>query len=179
MKGTDYNMNNVTEAIKARHSIRRFKPDIPVTKEQLERLLYAAMLAPSACNSRPWEFIAITKREVLDEIARIHPYAKMCKTATAAIIVIAIPQEEPELPKGFYPQDCAAATENILLEAAGMGLGTCWCGVYPKEARIAEMAELLDIREPKIPFSVIAIGVPDETPKCRGFFEEAKVSYIK
>lgn len=171
-------MSSVSEAIKARRSIRKFKRDKPVTKEQLDCLLHAAMLAPSACNTRPWEFIAITKREVLDDIARVHPYAGMCRTATAAIIVVALPQEDSELPKGFFPQDCGAATENILLEAAAMGLGTCWCGVYPKEERIAEIAELFDIREPKIPFNVIAIGVPDENPKSRGFFEEKKVDYF-
>jgi len=138
-------------------------------------LLHAAMLAPSARNTRPWEFIAITKREVLDDIARIHPYAAMCKTATAAIIVVAIPQE---ITPGYYPQDCGAATQNILLEAMAMGLGTCWCGVYPREERIAEMVKLFDIREPKIPFCVIAIGTPDENPDSRGFFEEGKIKYI-
>jgi nitroreductase len=105
-------------------------------------------------NNRPWEFIAVTKREVLDEIARIHPYAGMCKTATAA-------------------------TQNILLEAAAIGLGTCWCGVYPKEDRIAEMARMFDIQEPKLPFCVIAVGVPDEAPEQRGFFDAAKVRYVE
>ncbi|MCL2627390.1 MAG: nitroreductase family protein [Oscillospiraceae bacterium] len=166
----------MTDMIKNRRSIRKFKPDIPVTKEQLDRLMHAAMLAPSARNTRPWEFIAVTKREVLDEIARIHPFAKMCKTATAAIIVVAVPQEG--LTVGYYPQDCGAATENILIEAVAMGLGTCWCGVYPRQERIPDMAALFDIKEPKIPFCVIAVGVPDEAPEPRGFFEEAKVRYI-
>jgi len=167
----------MSELIENRRSIRKFKSDKPVTREQLDRLLEAAMLAPSACNTRPWEFIAITSREILDDIARIHPYAKMCATATAAIIIVAIPQTEP-LPSGFYPQDCGAATQNILLEAVSLGLGTCWCGVYPKEERMAEIRGLLGIQEPKIPFNVIAIGTPDEAPDRRGSFEKAKVTYI-
>jgi nitroreductase len=134
------------------------------------------MLAPSACNSRPWEFIAITKREVLDEIARIHPYAAMCATAADAVVVVAIPQTEG--PVGYYPQDCAAATENILLEAVSMGLGACWCGVYPRDERIASIRGLLNIREPKIPFNVIAVGTPAEAPDRRGFFEESKVTWV-
>ena len=165
------------EAIQKRRSIRKYKLDRSVSKEQLNRLLEAAMLAPSACNSRPWEFIAVTCRETLDEIARVHPYAKMCETATAAIIVVALPQTGR--PEGYFPQDCGAATQNILLEAVAMGLGTCWCGVYPKEERVASIRELLDIREPKIPFCVIAIGIPDEDPAMRGFFEAAKVTYIQ
>ncbi|MDR0447639.1 MAG: nitroreductase family protein [Treponema sp.] len=166
----------MNELIENRRSIRKFKSGKPVTREDLNRLLGAAMMSPSACNSRPWEFIAVTKRESLDEIARIHPYAKMCETATAAIIIVAIPQSGR--PEGYFPQDCGAATENILLEAVSMGLGTCWCGVYPKEDRVAGFRKLFNINEPKIPFNVIAIGTPDENPEQRGFFEESRVSYI-
>jgi len=166
-------MNNLIEN---RRSVRKFRADKPVTREQLNRLLEAAMFAPSACNTRPWEFIAITKREILNEIANAHPYAKMCETATAAIIVVAIPQNG--MPGDYFPQDCGAATQNILLEAVSMGLGACWCGVYPKEQLITSIRNILKIPEPKIPFNVIAIGIPDESPEKRGFFEEKKVTYI-
>ncbi|MDR0456963.1 MAG: nitroreductase family protein [Treponema sp.] len=167
----------MNELIEKRRSIRKYRNDKSVTREQIKRLLEAAMFAPSACNSRPWEFIAITKRETLDEIARIHPNAAMCATATAAIVVVAIPQDGK--PEGYFPQDCGAATQNILLEAADMGLGSCWCGVYPRTERIAEIRALLHIPEPKIPFNVIALGTPDEAPSPRGFFEESKVTYIE
>ena len=168
----------MNESIKNRRSIRKFNPNKLVTKEQLKQLLEAAMLAPSARNSRPWEFIAITKREVLDKIPKIHPYAKMCETATAAIVVVAIPQTD-EVPAGYFPQDCAAATQNILLEAVSLGLGACWCGVYPREERMAAFRKLFNISKPKIPFNVIAIGTPSEAPERRGFFEEAKVMYVE
>jgi len=166
----------MNKLIENRRSVRKFQADKPIKMEQLNRLLEAAMYAPSACNSRQWEFIAITKREILDEIACIHPYAKMCKTATAAIIVVATPKTG--MPGDYFPQDCAAATQNILLEAVSMGLGTCWCGVYPKEKLIASIRDLLKIPKKKIPFNVIAIGKPDESPDKRGFFEEKKVTYI-
>ncbi|MCL1928145.1 MAG: nitroreductase family protein [Treponema sp.] len=167
----------MNSSIKNRRSIRKYKSDKPVTKDQLNQLLEAAMMAPSACNSRPWEFIAVTKREILDEIARIHPFAKMCKTATAAIIVVAIPQEG--MPSGYFSQDCAAATQNILLEAVAIGLGACWCGVYPRGERIDSLRKLFNINEPKILFNVIAVGTPDEAPEQKGFFEEARVTYIE
>jgi len=170
-------MTPVNPIIEKRRSIRKYKPDIPVTKDQLNRLLHAAMLAPSARNSRPWEFIAVTNREVLDEIARIHPYAQMCKTAPAAIIVVAVPPDGK--PEGYFPQDCGAATQNILLEAVSMGLGTCWCGVYPMPDRMESLAKLLNVKPPKIPFNVIAVGVPDESPPARGFFDESKVAFIE
>ena len=164
------------EIIKNRRSIRSYDPARFVTKEQLDILLEAAMFAPSACNSRPWEFIAVTKRAMLDEIASIHPYAGMLKTATAAIIITAIPQDGIAL--GYYPQDCGAAAQNILLAACELGLSTCWCGVYPREERIESFAKLFDIKSPAIPFAVIAIGYAAEEPEARGFFEESKVKYI-
>jgi len=163
--------------IENRRSIRKYQSGEPVTKEQLTQLINAAMLAPSAHNSRPWEFIAVTRRETLDEIARIHPHGKMCETAAAAIIMVAIPQKGKI--EGFFPQDCGAATQNILLEAVSMELGACWCGVYPREELIAAFRTLFNINEPKIPFNVIAIGKPTETPNRRGSFEESRVTYIE
>ena len=167
----------MTEVIKNRRSVRKYQADKPVTREQIDQLLEAAMLAPSACNTRPWEFIAITKREILDELAEVHQNAKMCATATAAIVIVALPQEA-EPPHGFYPQDCGAATQNILLEAQAMGLGTCWCGVYPKAEKMDSIAKMFDILAPKIPFCVIAVGYSADEPKQRGFFEAEKVTYI-
>jgi len=166
----------MSELIENRRSIRNFETAKPVTREQIDRLLEAAMMAPSACNSRPWEFIAVTKREILDEIARLHPHAKMCETAAAAIVVVAIPQEGK--PQGFFPQDCGAATQNILLEAVSLGLGTCWCGIHPNEERLPFFRTMFDIPLPKIPFCVIAVGTPAEFPRRRGFFDKSKVTYI-
>jgi nitroreductase len=168
--------NTEKSIINTRRSIRKYDPSKPVTKEQLDSLLEAAMLAPSARNMRPWEFIAVTKREVLDEIANGNPNAAMCKTATAAIIVVAVPQTE--LAIGYYPLDCGAATQNILLRAVELDLGACWCGIYPREERISVLRKLFEIPEPKIPFCVIAVGIPAEQPKQRGLFEPDRVTYI-
>jgi len=169
--------SNINSIISGRRSIRKYKPDVPVDREQLNQLIHAAMFAPSARNSRPWEFIAITKREILDEITRVHPYTQMLKTAETAIVVVAIPQSGGT--EEFFPQDCGAATQNILLEAVSMGLGTCWCGVYPKRERMESISRILGIKAPKIPFNVIAVGTPDESPAARGFFDESKVTYIE
>jgi len=164
-------------AIEKRRSIRKYHADKQVSKEQLEQLLAAAMFAPSARNTRPWEFIAVTNREILDKIVTIHPYAQMLKTATAAIIVVGIPQLEDGLEE-YFAQDCGAATQNILLEAVNIGLGTCWCGVHPRPERIAPIREMLNIPENKIPFCVIAIGMPDESPEPRGFYDADRVTFI-
>lgn len=171
---------NIVEAIRTRRSIRKYKQNTQVTEEQIKLLLEAAMMAPSACNTRPWEFVVVRSRDKLDELADAHPYAKMLSTASLAIIVCALPATQKDIAMGYFPQDCAAATQNILIQAAALGLGSCWCGVYPKEQRIAEVREVLGIaaRQEIIPFNIIALGVPDSFPEARGFYEAGKVKYI-
>jgi len=166
--------------IKSRRSTRKYK-DMPVVKAQIEKILDAAMHAPSACNSRPWRFIAITNRNILNKLADAHKHAKMLHSATAAIVICALAKEqaENETAKGFYPQDCAAATQNILLAAESLGLSTCWCGVYPKEPMIKAVSEILEFSDDEIPFCVIAVGHGDETPIARGFYDSDKVRWME
>jgi len=170
----------ISKAIRKRRSIRKFKPGAEVTDEQIKSMLEAAMMAPSACNTRPWEFIVIKDRKKLDQIRKVHPYTGMLETASLAIVICALPDTQVgmrnDIASGYYPQDCGAATQNILLQAVELGLGTCWCGVYPKEDRIKEIRSILDITE--LPFCVIAVGVPDEEPDPRGYYEEGKVKYV-
>jgi nitroreductase len=164
------------EAIRARRSIRRFDPSIEVTQEQIDLLLEAAMLSPSACNTRPWEFVIVRGRENLNKIADVHPYAQMLRTATLAIVMCALPETQKDIAVGYFPQDCGAATQSILLQAVAMGLGACWCGVYPREERIPDIKQVLQIDS--LPFCVIAVGTPDESPDPRGHYDKSKVRYI-
>jgi len=166
----------VIEAIRKRRSIRKFKSGAEVTDEQVRLLLEVAMLAPSACNTRPWEFIVVKDREKLEQIRKTHPYTGMLETASLAIVVCALPDVQKDIASDYYPQDCGAATENILLAAVELGLGACWCGVYPKEERIAEIRKIFGTE--KLPFNVIAVGVPDEDPDPRGQYDENKVTYV-
>ncbi|MCL2216975.1 MAG: nitroreductase family protein [Defluviitaleaceae bacterium] len=171
----------IIDSIKNRRSIRKFKP-VEISKEQIKTMLEAAMLAPSACNTRPWRFIAITSRELLNKLADAHPYAKMLTTASLCIVVVALPKlqegHESDLPKGFFPQDCGAAALSILLQAEAMGLGSCWCGVYPKEAATKSVTEVLSIPDGEFPFCLIAIGEKDQYPAPRGRYEEEKVTWM-
>jgi len=169
------------EIIKNRRSTRKFK-STPIPKEKVHALLEAAMLAPSACNTRPWRFIVITCRETLTKLVEVHPWAYMLNMAPLAIVMVALPATQDgmkdDIAKGFYPQDCGAATENILLQAEAMGLGTCWCGVYPKPM-LPAVREVLQIPAEEQPFNIIAIGEKDEWPEPRGKYDEAKVTWIE
>jgi nitroreductase len=164
----------LTEAIRARRSIRSYKTD-EVPQEAIDALLEAAMLAPSANNGRPWNFVVVKSRDKLDALKDAHPYAKMLKSAPLAIIVCGT-VDSADYMSSFFPQDCGAATQNLLLRAADLGLGTCWCGVYPNEALIKKLRDILGITN--IPFNIIAVGVPDENPAPRGKYEAGKVTYV-
>lgn len=171
----------VNEIIKKRRSIRKYDPTGIVSDEQVKLLLEAAMLAPSAVNSRPWSFVVTRDRGKLDAITQFHPYTQMLKTAPVAIVVCA----NPDALRGskvadfeMWQHDCGAATQNILLQAACMDLGTCWCGVHPDEAKMAKTRELFDIPANLVPFCVIAVGVPAEDFGSRGFYDEGKVRWV-
>ena len=159
--------------IEKRRSIRKFK-DEDIKLEDLNTMVEAGMHAPSALNLRPFEFIIVQNREILDKIADVVHYFSMFKNARAGIIVIGIQHEE--LPTGYFMQCCGAATQNILLQATDLGLGACWCGVYPREDRVTRLQKILNTT--KTPFCAIAVGVPDESPSKKGGFDASKVTYM-
>ena len=123
-------MDNLIELIKTRRSIRKFAGKL-LTNKEINLLLEAAMYAPSARNLQPWHFIVVTERTLLDKIMQAHPYAAMLNEAPLAIVVCA--DENIEKSEGYQAQDCAAATQNILLAAHAMELGSVWLGVFPRE----------------------------------------------
>ncbi len=147
------------EVLKSRRSIRSYTND-PVSDEIIAQLLDAAMLAPSAGNQQPWHFIIIKERVTLDKVPDFHPYSKMVLNAQVAILICGDPSGKkwPD----FWSQDCSAATQNLLLAARGLGLGTVWAGVYPVEKRMRGFRDLLHIPENIFPFSFIPLGWPKD-----------------
>lgn len=167
---------NTLETIRSRRSIRKYKKDAVIPKDHVVQILEAAMMAPSACNTRPWEFVVVENREKIDELHAVHPYTSMLTTASMAIIICAKPELQEGICNGFFPQDCGAAAQNILLAAKELGYGTCWCGVYPNEDRSDAIRKVIDVTS--VPFALIALGVPDEEPAARGFYDETRVKWL-
>jgi nitroreductase len=147
------------EAITTRRSVRSFRKD-PVEDSSIEKVLRAAMLAPSAANQQPWKFIVVRDRAKLDGIALFHPYCKMIKEVGVAVIVCADPTGKKWA--DLWPQDCSAAVQNLLLAARDEGLGAVWTGVYPLEDRMAGCRKLFNIPDHVFPFAVIPIGYPKD-----------------
>ena len=167
----------VLQAISDRRSIREYQPGAVVTDEQLRNMLEAAMMAPSAHDGRPWEFVVVRDRARLETLRGLHPYADMLRTASMAVVVCFTKKAGDTESQSFVPQDCGAATENLMLQAAADGLGTCWCGVHPREPLIEAVRDALDIPKELTPFNIIAVGVAAKTPERRGRYEGSKVHY--
>ncbi|WP_321211723.1 nitroreductase family protein [Methanothermobacter sp. DP] len=166
----------VLEAIKTRRSIRKYsKRDVP--DEMLHKILEAAMCGPSAVDQRPWHFIVVKNRDMLEKIPEVHPYGAMVKDAPVAIIVCCDTSLE-KFP-GFWVQDCSIASQNILLAAHSLGLGAVWTGVYPLEDRVEGIRRLFQIPDHVIPFSVIPIGYPAEDPGTRDLFDPERIHIEK
>ena len=165
----------VYQAIMKRRSIRKYD-DRPVTRDIIERLLRAAMQAPSAANQRPWEFIIVQDREGLEKLSLAHPYAGPVKTAAAAILVLG--KKEGMLFPQYWQQDLAAATQNILLAAVEEGLGAVWTGIAPEEDRMAYIKTMFDLPEGVMPFALLALGFSTGNVE-HDRFDEARIHYEK
>ena len=165
-----------TQAIRARRSIRRFKPGASIPREDVEAMLEAAMMAPSACNARPWEFFVAENPEIKEKLRAAHPYASMLEDASLAIVACARPEDQTGVCEGYWPLDCGAAVENLLLQAAALGYGTCWCGCWPAMDRVEAIQAILNTQS--VPAALIAVGVPDESPEARGGYDPGKVTWL-
>ncbi len=144
--------------IKDRKSVRKYL-EKELTNEQISLLVEAGSKAPSAHNRQPWEFIIVTDRELLLKITTFHKYAQMLKEAPLAIIVLG--NKEVCNVDEFIYYDCSAVTQNILLQATHMNLGSCWCALAPSELIVNSMKELFNLPDTVIPVSLIALGYED------------------
>ena len=147
------------EALKTRRSVRVYE-EKPVPREIIEEIIDTARLAPSANNIQAWEFVVVTEPGTRREIADLTDYGKFIAQAGACVAVFA---------KGVkhYLEDGSAATENILVAAHALGLGTCWVAGYKKD--YAEpIANLLDVPDGHQLVALISLGYPAETPEAHG-----------
>lgn len=167
-------MSDILDVIYCRRSIRQYTEQ-PVTDETVTLLLQAAMAAPSAANGRPWEFVAVTDRAVLAELRDTlpgHYNGQAAIVPCANLALAASPASER-----FWQQDLSAATENILLAATGLGLGSVWTGAYPGQERLATIRRILGIPESVTPMALIWLGYPAETKPPRTQYDPQRVHW--
>ena len=175
-------MENINEStIFTRRSIRSFIKEKKVEQEKIDILLRAAQQAPSACNKQPWEFLVLNDEKVIDSIAPIDKHYALATKAPLVIIVLGNEKTSYRGENGlaWYPQDLSASIQNILLQAAELGLGSVWIGTYPDEVRINGLKKHFNMPEYITPFAVIAIGYSEDKHKFVDRYDNSKVHYNK
>jgi nitroreductase len=160
------------ETIFKRRSIRQYTAE-PVGAEVVQKLLEAAMAAPSASNRKPWHFVVIQERAHLDALAKSGNWAERLGQAALAVIICG----DPAISERHWVQDCAAATENLLLAVTALGLGAVWMGVEPNAERRMHIAQMLGIPDNMGILNVISIGHPAEEKESRTQFDPARVHH--
>lgn len=162
-------MNSIFHRI----SVRKYEQRA-VEPEKIEKMLKAAMAAPSACNQQPWEFYVVTDKELIGQLSEASPYAK-CAKETPVVFVPCFRSEgiAPE----YFNIDMSAAVENLLLEADTLGLGAVWMGISPDEGRMEAVRKVLDIPTNLNAFALVPCGYPAEEREQENRYEESRVHY--
>jgi len=153
------------ELVKARYSVRAYKPD-PVEEHKLAQVLEAARLAPTAANRQPFQIVVIHTAGREAELKRIYNRGWFVQ-APLVLCACGIPAENWVRMDGknYNDVDVAIAMDHLILAAADIGLGTCWIAAFdPAAAR-----EVLNLPDDVEPVAFTPLGYPADTsrPKSR------------
>jgi nitroreductase len=168
-------MSEIIDLIYKRRSIRKYS-EREVEQDTIITLLKAAMAAPSAMNSQPWEFVVITDKNILENLRSKLPFGKY--NAPVAIVVCGNPFiARNRAGHLFWVQDCSAAVENLLIAATGLGLGTVWIGVHQVPLLPARVSKVCQLPKHVRPLNVIYVGYPAEEKPPHTKYEERRVHW--
>jgi nitroreductase len=168
-------MERYMDILLERKSVRNYTNE-DVKQEDLEYILRAAMSAPTARNTRCYSFLVIKNKETHRKIAQIHRAAQMILEAPLAVLVVG---DENKAYEKYLPQDCAAATQNILLAATARGYGSVWCGVYSNEERAKAIEKLFNLPVNIKAFSIVVIGKSADSRPPKNGWDPEKIKYEK
>jgi nitroreductase len=143
------------EALRTRRSCRSYD-NRPVDPKLIDDLVDVGRLAATARNVQPWEFIVVTDEKMRRKLADISDYGKFIAEAPVCIAVFC---EEGK----YYLEDGSAATQNILVAATALGLGSCWVA-GDKKPYTGKIGELLGVPRSKKLVSMVAVGYPKSPP---------------
>ncbi|QGT99467.1 Nitroreductase family protein [Candidatus Syntrophocurvum alkaliphilum] len=164
------------DLLKTRRSIRKYT-DKEVEKEKLDIILKSALLSPSSRSRRPWEFIVVSDKELLEKLSNCREHSSsFLAGAPLGIVIIADPEK-----CDVWIEDCSITAIIMQLVAHSLELGSCWIQVRMREHPENQMAEdyiknILEIPEKYHVECIIAIGYPAEHKKP---YDESDLLYDK
>lgn len=150
---------DVLEAIRSRRSVRSYRGD-PVPEDVLTQVLEAGRWAPSSGNRQPWEFVVVREEKVRLRLAEMAPFGRFMAEAPVTVAVVVDPQGS-----SHAVEDGAAASQNILLAAHALGLGSCWIGSYGSSYEDSAK-DVLGIPPSRRILSLISVGYAAESPRA-------------
>jgi nitroreductase len=185
-------MYQVIETIKNRRSTRKFKPE-QLEKEQLEAIIEAGLFAPSAHNEQSWHFTVIQNKELIDDMSEATKKAMLTSKEewvrnmgakdefhifhNGPTVIVVSGGKASMMPR----EDAAAATENMLIAAESLDIGSCWIGfiaaLFEGSDRDAYI-EKLAIPEDYTPYYAVILGYKDMWAKTAPSRKENRVHYI-
>ena len=171
-------LKDALTVIEERKSVRNYTGE-KVSKEDVEKILHAAMAAPAAIHMLPWKFIVVTNKEKLKKLSIGLPFAKMIAKAGTCIAVCAFPDEAALSNDIVAIIDCTCASQNILLAAEALGLGAVWTAVYPNQESIDFVRKELNIPPYVIPLNIIPIGYPTGEDKHKKKYDLKNIHWEK
>ena len=139
------------EMLKARRSVRSYQ-DKALNKEDIEKIVDCARFAATARNVQPWEFVAVTESKTLESLAALAENGRFLAQAKACIVVFCVDTK-------YYLEDGCAATQNLLLAASMLGIGSCWVA-GDKKPYAPQVSELLGVPRQYKLVSLVALGHP-------------------
>jgi nitroreductase len=154
-------MENLLELLRKRRSTRKFL-ETEISPDLVEKLMQAALMSPSSKSSRPWQFILVDEREMLQALSISKKAgSKLIENCSLAVVVIADPEKSD-----VWVEDASIASIYLQLEAEDLGLGSCWIQIRGRQNAEGEDSEavvrrLLDIPENDRVESIIAIGMKE------------------
>ena len=147
-----------------RRSVRKYAPK-PLEDEALDKILKAGLLAPSGHARRPWEFILVRDKRMLERLSGCrNSGANMLKQAAAAIVVFADTQKQD-----VWIEDCSVALGYMHLAASALNLGSCWVQVRLRAAADERCSDEFLREALGFPLNfkveaILALGVPQQRP---------------
>ncbi len=168
------------QAIKTRISTRQYS-DLPITDEALHTILEAGMSGPTAVNARPWSFIVVRDKDMLNKMADMNGRAaEPLRGAALGILVCGDLDRAFKPAPDYWVVDGSIAAQNMILAAHALDIGSVWLGTWPQENKIRAQQELFNLPEQIIPHSIIAFGYPkEESTKEKLLYEADRVHFEK
>ena len=141
------------DALRTRRSVRTYKPE-PVSKKDIETVIDCARLAATAINKQLWDFVVVTDAGTREKIADTTDHGPFIAQAPVCIVVLCRDEK-------YYLEDGCAATQNILVAARALGLGTCWVA-GDKKPYAGDIVQIVGAPEGRKLISLVALGYPAE-----------------